>query len=277
MAAVPVEQGFELRGERGRVSTLIRDIWRSRELIIMLARKDFFVRYRRASLGLVWAIGLPLIQAIVFGVVLSQFVRFKTEVRYPVFVFTGVLPWTFFSSAVGSAVTSVVEGNALATKIYFPRPVLPIVTVVSGFFGLIPGVVIMGTMALLLGADFGLALLLLIPAVALLMALATGFSLVFSILQVYARDMKHIVSAIMLPWFWGSGIFYPLDVLSPTFRRYILANPAVGMVQLFRASIGAATPGWETALWWSLGWVVVLFGIAALLFRRYDRVCVDLL
>ncbi|MGH2726947.1 MAG: ABC transporter permease, partial [Actinomycetota bacterium] len=187
------------------------------------------------------------------------------------------LPWTFFSGAVGAAVTSVVEGNALATKIYFPRPILPIVTVVSGFFGLIPGVVIMGGMALMLGADFGPALLLLVPAIALLLALATGFALVFSILQVYARDVKHIVSAIMLPWFWGSGIFYPLTVLSPTFRRYIEVNPAVGMVQLFRASIGAADPGWESALWWSLGWVSVLFVIAALLFRRYDRVCVDLL
>lgn len=277
MAAVPVEQGFELRGERGRISTLIRDVWRSRELIIMLARKDFFVRYRRASLGLVWAIGLPLIQAVVFGVVLSQFVRFETEIPYAAFVFTGVLPWTFFSGAVGAAVTSVVEGNALATKIYFPRPVLPIVTVVSGFFGLIPGVVIMGSMALAFGADFGPAILLLIPAIALLMAMATGFALVLSILQVYARDMKHIVSAIMLPWFWGSGIFYPLTVLSPTFRRYIEINPAVGMIQLFRASVGAAAPGWESALWWSLGWVTVLFVLAGLLFRRYDRVCVDLL
>ena len=277
MAAVPVEQGFELRGERGRVSTLIRDIWHSRELIVMLARKDFFVRYRRASLGLVWAIGLPLIQAIVFGVVLSQFVRFKTAIPYAAFVFTGVLPWTFFSGAVSAAVTSVVEGNALATKIYFPRPVLPIVTVVSGFFGLIPGVVIMGGMALIVGADFGPEILLLIPAIALLMALATGFSLVFSILQVYARDIKHIVSAIMLPWFWGSGIFYPLDKLSKTFRRYLEVNPAVGMIQLLRASVGAATPGWETALWWSLGWTTVLFVLAAFLFRRYDRVCVDLL
>lgn len=277
MAAVPVEQGFELRGETGRLSTLVREIWRSRELIVMLARKDFFVRYRRASLGLIWAIGLPLIQAIVFGVVLSQFVRFETSIRYPVFVFTGVLPWTFFSAAVGSAVTSIVEGNALATKIYFPRPILPIVTVLSGFYGLIPGVVIMGVMAGLLGAPMGPALVLIVPAIALLLLLATGFSLVFAMLQVYARDMKHIVGAIMLPWFWGSGIFYPLTVLSPTFRRYLLINPAVGMIQLFRASIGAASPGWTTAVWWSLGWVVVLFGLAALLYRRFDRVCVDLL
>lgn len=277
MASVPVEQGFELRGERSSFSTLVRDLWRSRELVIMLARKDFFVRYRRASLGIIWAIGLPLIQALVFAFVLSQFARFQTPIPFPVFVFSGVLPWSFFNNGVMMGTTSVVDGSALATKIYFPRAVLPLVTVFSGFYGLIIGVVVLIGMAGAFGAPLGLPLLLMVPAIALVILLSSGFALILGALQVYFRDIKHVVAAITLPWFWASGVFYPQSVLSTGFRRLIAINPAVGMISLFRASIGTAPDGWETSLWFSLGWVVVLFALAAVLYQRWDRVCVDLL
>jgi ABC-type polysaccharide/polyol phosphate export permease len=173
--------------------------------------------------------------------------------------------------------SSVVDGSALATKIYFPRAVLPLVTVFSGFYGLVLGLVVLVGMAVAFGAPLGLQLLYLVPAVAMLLALAAAFALVLSILQVYFRDIKHVVGAITMPWFWASGVFYPLTRLSPTFRRVIEINPAVGMISLFRAALGAPSPGWETGVWWSLGWIVVLFVAAAYLFRRYDRVCVDLL
>jgi lipopolysaccharide transport system permease protein len=277
MATTSVEQGFELRGERSRVSTLLRDVWRSRELMGMLARKDFFVRYRRASLGIIWAIGLPLVQASVYAVVLSQFGRFETPVDFPVFVFSGVLPWTFFNAAIAMGTSSVVEGSALATKIYFPRPVLPMVTVLSGFYGLVPGVVILVVMTAAMGNPLGPELILLVPGLVLLFLLTSAFALVLGILQVYFRDIKHIVGAITLPWFWASGIFYPMTRLDPTFREILEKNPTVGVISLFRASIGAASPGWETAVYWSLGWTAALLAGAVLLYRRYDRVCVDLL
>jgi homopolymeric O-antigen transport system permease protein len=277
MAVTSVEQGFELRGERSRVAPLLRDLWRSRALMEMLARKDFFVRYRRASLGMIWAIGLPLVQATVYAVVLSQFVRFETAVDFPVFVFSGVLPWTFFSTSVTMGTNSVVDGSALATKIYFPRPVFPLVTVLSGFYGLVPGVVILVAMTAIMGNPLGLSLLLLIPAMALLFVLSSAFALVLAVMEVYFRDMKHVIGAVTLPWFWASGVFYPMSRLSPSFRRVLEINPPVGMISLFRASIGAASPGWETAVWWSAGWAAALLVVAVLLYRRYDRVCVDLL
>lgn len=275
LAAVPARTGFELRGEKSRLGPLARDLWESRHLALMLARKDFFVRYRRASLGLLWAIGLPLVQAVVYAVVLSQFVRFETPVDFAVFVFSGVLPWSFFSSAVNAATGSIVEGSALATKIYFPRPVLPLVTVLSGFYGLVPGIAILFVMALVMGNPLSIAVLWVFPAMASLFMLSASFGLVLAVLQVYFRDIKHIVGAITLPWFWASGVFYPLLILSDRFRRIIEVNPVVGIVQMFRASIGAASPDWENALVWTFLWIVGLSGAAVVLFRRYDRVCVD--
>ena len=127
------------------------------------------------------------------------------------------------------------------------------------------------------GAPLGVSLVLIVPAMVLLILLASGFALILGALQVYFRDIKHVIAAIMLPWFWASGVFYPQSVLSDDFRRLMAINPAVGMISLFRAAIGTAPDGWEVSLLWSLGWVVVLFALAAALYRRWDRVCVDLL
>ncbi|MGH2784718.1 MAG: ABC transporter permease [Actinomycetota bacterium] len=275
MASVSAEHGFELRGERSRLRPLLRDLWRSRDLVVMLARKDFFVRYRRATLGLIWAVGLPLIQAIVYALVLNQFARFETPVDFAVFVFSGVLAWTTFNASVIAGTSSIVDGSAIATKIYFPRPVLPLVSALSSFYGLIPGITILLIMTAALGNPLGWSVLLLLPAMVLLFLLTAAFALVLAAMQVYLRDVKHVVAAVSLPWFWASGVFYPLTILSDNFRRFIEVNPIVGVIQMFRAAIGAGAPGWERALWWTGGWIVLLMTGAAFLYRRYDRVCVD--
>jgi lipopolysaccharide transport system permease protein len=270
------DYGFELRSEHGSLRQLVRDVWGSRNLIRTLARKDFFVRYRRASIGLLWAVGLPLVQALVLSVVFSKIVRFETGIPFAVFVFSGVLPWQFFSQTVTTGATSVVDGSVLATKIYFPRAVFPLLVAGSGLYGFTPGLLILTAMALGFGVNLGPEILLLIPATMLMVALAVAFGLVLGALQVYFRDVKHIVQAVTLPWFWGSGVFYPLERVG-SLRRWVEANPATGMIQFFRAAFGGAPNGWERALWWTLGWTAALWVVAAVLHRRWDRVFVDLL
>lgn len=274
MSAI-AEQGFELRGESTPLRPLIRDLWRSRDLIRILARKDFFVRYRRASFGIVWAVGLPLVQAVVLAVVLSRIARFDTALDFPVFVFAGVLPWTTFSAAVVAGSTSIVEGQAVATRIYFPRAALPLVAVMSSLYGFAPGLAILIAMAAIFGAPLGAHLLLLIPASLLLAALAAGFALLLAGLEVYFRDVRHIVGALTMPWFWASAVFYPLDRIGDL-ARWIELNPAVGMIQLFRASLGGGGE-WTRAALISVAWVAGLVAGAAVLHRRFDRVFVDLL
>src|SRR5690242_10035317 len=102
-------QGFELTGKPGSVLEMGRGIWQSRDLLRMLAKKDFVARYRRASLGMAWAVGLPLVQAVVLAVVLSHLVKFKTNVNFAVFVYTGTLAWNFFSQTLTSTTNSIVE------------------------------------------------------------------------------------------------------------------------------------------------------------------------
>jgi homopolymeric O-antigen transport system permease protein len=267
---------LEMQGEREKLLPLIRATWRSRGLVRTLARKDFYVRYRRASIGLLWVIGLPITQAIVLAIIFSRVVRFETPVKFPVFVLSGTLPWNFFSGAFGAATTSIVDGSGLATKVYFPRAVLPLVTVVSAFHGYIPALGVMIALALVLGVHLGVALVLLIPAMMLMLLLTSVFALLFASLYVYFRDMRYVVAASLFPWFWASGVIFPLDKLKGA-RQWFELNPAVGIIQLNRAGIGAAASGWQRPVIITCIWVVVMALACLPLYQRYDRVYVDLL
>lgn len=271
------QSGYVLDGEPSKLVPMFRSLWASRVLIRLLARKSFLVQYRRASLGLLWSIGLPMVQAAVMSFIIGRIARFDTDpVPFAAFVLTGVVPWTFFLSAVTNATTSIVDGSTIATKIYFPRAILPIVTVLAGIRGLVPALVVGVSAAAILGAPIGLSLLWLFPAMAMLFLLATGFAMILAGMYVYFRDMRFIVAAGTIPWAWASGIFYPLSVLGP-FRQWVELNPAVGMLQLFRLSVGHSPPGWERAAGITVIWVVVLIAASLPLYRRYDRVFVDLL
>jgi ABC-type polysaccharide/polyol phosphate export permease len=269
--------GFELRGESSSLGALLADIWASRELLRILARKDFFVRYRRASFGVLWAVGLPVLQAAVLGVVFTQVIRIHAGTNYPTFVFAGLLPWTFFSATITGAATSIVDGQDLATKIYFPRAIFPLVVIGANLYGFLPSVVILYVFALGFGAHVGVNVVLIVPAVVLMLALTTSFSLMVAPLHVYFRDVRYVMTAAVLVWFYATPVIYPLSRAHGWVRAMIIANPATGMVELFRAASAGVDHGWPVALWSTIGWTVAFSVAAALLHRRYDRVFVDLL
>jgi len=282
MSSAVTHAGFELEGERSHLLPLLRDIWDSRTLIRTLARKDFYVKYRRASIGVLWAVGLPFIQAAVLSLIFSKIVRFHTVPPYSVFVFAGMMPWSFFSGSINQAVTSIVDGSGIATKVYFPRAVLPVVNVLSGFHGYVPAMGVLVLFAAVMHAHFGVALLLLIPATLLMLVLTLGFSLVLAAMHVYFRDMKYIVAAITFPWLWASAVMYPLRSVG-SLVRYIQYNPVVGMIELYRAAFGGwhpagnIVPGTGKLVLISVIWAAALTLLAFPLYLRYDRVFCDLL
>lgn len=269
--------GFELRGESTPVGRLLADLWASRRLIAILARKDFYVRYRRASFGLLWAVGLPLFQAAVMAVVFSRVVRIETGVSYPVFLFAGLVPWSFFASTLGTASTAIVDGASLSNRIYFPRAVLPLVTVAANLYGFVISVGILLLLCLAFGVGLGPEVVLLVPATLLLVALATGFGLFAAAAHVYFRDVRYLVQASVTAWFYATPVLYPLDLAPSSLRTVIEVNPATGVVQLFRAATVGSSTGLVTPAAITCAWVVVLLAAALQLHRRYDRVFADLL
>jgi lipopolysaccharide transport system permease protein len=269
--------GFVLEGEATPLRMLFSEVWESRGLLAMLARKEFFVRYRRASFGLLWAVLLPLFQAAVLAVVFSRVAKIDIGgVNYTVFIFSGMISWTFFSGVVGGGSTAIVDGAAMTTKIYFPRAVLPLMTVAANLYGFAITAVILIGMCVLTGVDLGLNLLLLIPAIIVMTLLTAAFVLVFSALHVYFRDIRFMVQAMLIAWFYVTPIIYPLAKVG-TLATFLRVNPMTGVVELFRAATVGADPGWLSSLWWTFGWTASLLVIAAALHRRFNRVFVDLI
>lgn len=270
--------GFELDGSSTGVGKLLASVWASRDLLVTLARKDFFVRYRRTSFGLLWAVGLPLVQAVVLAVVFTRIVRIETGGNYGIFVFSGMLPWSFLSGTVSSGSTSIVDGSALATKIYFPRAVLPLVVLGANLYGFLPGIAVLLIGAATIGEGLDADVFLLVPATVLMVLFVASITLLFAGLHVYFRDLRFVVQASVLAWFYGTPVIYPLDEAEGTLRTILLLNPATGMVSLFRSAVSdTGTSGLGPALASTAAWTVVFAFLALRLHARRDRVFVDLL
>jgi lipopolysaccharide transport system permease protein len=268
------EVGFELTGRRERLRPFLREAWAARGLMHTLAKKDFYVRYRRASIGLLWAIGLPLVQSFLMALIFQRFVRFhQPGIPYSVLVLSGMIPWSFFSSSIVSATTSIVDGAGLASKVYFPRITLPIETIWSGFHGYIPSVAVLLGLAAVFRAHMSWHIVYVIPATILMLLLAAGFSFVLAAMHVYFRDTRYIVSAAILPWFFVSGVVYPVSTLG-RLAGIVQYNPVVGMLQMYRAAFGAGH-AWGKPVIITVAWIAVLLLITVPVYQRHNRNFVD--
>jgi len=273
---LPPGQGFELTGGPTPTARLLADLWKSRELVFMLSRKEFFVKFRRTSGGLLWSVALPVIQASLMAAVLSKFVRFSTDINYAVFIYAGMLAFNFVTNGIIGGVGSIVDGSNLSTKIYFPRLVFPLVVVGAGFYSLIPGLGVMLAMSEILDSSIGMRVFLLVPAVGLMCIFTAALASVLSVCQVYVRDSRYIVGALLQPWLYLTPVLYPVSAVDK-YRVWLQINPATGIVEAFRSAIGNSDPHWSTAVEWTMGWTLLFAVIAIALFRRYDRTAVDLL
>lgn len=280
----PRDEGFELTGPGTSPVQLLRELWMSRQLIGVLARKDFLVKYRRTSLGLIWAVLLPAIQAIVLAVVFSHLIGSTHRLggvtggrttAYGVFIFAGMVPWSFFNAAFAAGATSVVDGTGLARRIYFPRAVLPLISVVTAVFPLLITAGILLVMEIALGPEPGLRTLWMVPGTLLVIALAASLSLFVSAAHVYIRDLRYAVAAGLIMLFYITPVIYGVDRLPNSVREVVRLLPTAGPVELFRESIGAADSQWWTFVISSCVWVFVVGLAGFVLHCRRDRVLAD--
>lgn len=243
---------------------------------MVLARKDFQVRYKRATLGVLWAVAVPALQAAVMIVVFSHFVRAHNGVPYAPFVLSGILGWTYFSTTMSVSVNSIVDGATLTDKVWFPRALLPIVPCLSGLVGLGISMVILIVLAPVLGASMHLRILLLIPACGLLVAFAISLSLLLAALQVYYRDVRFMVIAVLSVWIYATPIMYQKSQLG-SLAPWLDLNPMTGIMSLFHLAIVGNHEAWQRAVAIATVATVALFIAGVEAHRRHDRLFVDLL
>ncbi|HZQ83515.1 MAG TPA: ABC transporter permease [Acidimicrobiales bacterium] len=271
-----LEAVMELDARPDSRRTWLASVWAHRDVLLMLSRADFHVRYKRATFGVLWAVAVPVVQSVVLAVVFSHIIRVDDARAFAAYVLAGVLAWSYFALSVTAASTAIVDGSNLTDKVWFPRALLPIVPCLANLAGLCVSIAVLAVALPFLHGEFGPRLLLLVPAVALLLAFTLALGLALSALHVYFRDVKFLVQAGLLVWFYVTPIAYAKSMLGGL-SRIVDFNPVTGIVALFQTAAVGAPPHWQRALLVSVVTTVVLGGVALEAQRRHDRLFVDLL
>jgi lipopolysaccharide transport system permease protein len=269
---------IDIRPAMGWQAIDVRELWRYRELLYTLTSRDLKVRYRQTLLGMLWVVGQPLIATILFTLVFNRVARIEgpAGIPYPVFVLSGLIPWTFFASGVQSSSNSLVGSTHLISKIYFPRLLIPASAVVSGAVDFAVTFILIGLMMAWYGLWPGAAVLLVPLTVVLLFSLTVGAGFWLSALNVEYRDIRVLVPFLMQVGLYVTPVAYPRELLPGSLARLAIANPMTGIVETFRAAVIGTPVEWD-ALILSIAFSALLLVSGALFFRRTERTFADLL
>jgi lipopolysaccharide transport system permease protein len=228
---------------RGWSALNLREIWHYRELLYFLVWRDIKVRYKQTFLGATWAVLQPFLTMVVFSIFLGYLAKMPSDgLPYPLFTYTALLPWQLFAYALTEASNSVVNNQRVITKIYFPRLIVPLASVLSGLvdFG-IAFVVLLGMM-LFYQVPLTWRLVALPPLILLALASALAVGLWLSALNVQYRDVRYVLPFLAQFWFFMTPIAYPTSLVPEAWRPLYALNPMVGVVEGFRwALLGTDT------------------------------------
>jgi lipopolysaccharide transport system permease protein len=254
-----------------------RELWRFRDLFVILAERDIRLRYRQTLLGIVWVILQPLAASAVFAAIFGLFAKLPSNgVPYLPFVFAAMLPWNLFAGGVQRAGNSLVANAGLITKIYLPRAIIPIASVTAGVIDFAVASVVMLGLMIGYGVTPGWAILA-VPLLAILgLAISVGTSLLFSALNVYYRDFSYAMPFILQVWMYGSPVVYASSLVPERYQLLYGLNPMVGVIDGFRwALLGGPVP--TTAIAESVVVAVLILLTGAIVFRRIERNFADVI
>jgi lipopolysaccharide transport system permease protein len=254
----------------------LRDLWRHRELLYFMIWRDLKVRYKQTVLGLLWVVMQPLLTTVVFTVFLGLLARVPSDgVPYPLLAFSGLLPWTFFANAVSNGSNSLVSNAHLLTKVYFPRPIIPVAAVGGRLVDFGVSFLILAAMMLFYRAPVGLGVLMLVPLVVLLALFSLGASLWASALNVKYRDVGIALPVLIQLWMFVSPVVYSPALVPPAWRRLYSLNPLAGIIEGFRSALFGRDFDWP-ALASATVVTLALLVYAAFAFKRMEKTFADL-
>jgi lipopolysaccharide transport system permease protein len=246
------------------------NLWSHRELLYFLIWRDIKVRYKQTVLGAAWAVIQPLVTMIIFTYFFGKLARVPTEgVPYPIFFYTGLLIWAFFSNGVVNGANSLVGNTNLIRKVYFPRLIIPSAAVLAGLldFG-IASTLLIG-MLIYYGFELTWGYLMLPVLVGLATLLALGCGIWLSALNVKYRDVRYALAFVIQVWMFVSPIIYPSSLVPEEWRWAMVLNPVTGIVEGLRASLFGHPLNWGS-LGYAAGFAIVLLVYASYAFRRVE-------
>lgn len=216
------------------LASSVREIVQYRDLVRNLVARDLKVRYRNSVLGFLWCLLNPLLTMAVFTVVFTVLMKSNIP-NFPVFILIGILAWNLHTSAVMGAANSIVTNASLVMKVYFPRELLPISTVLANTVNFVLALIVLFAVILVLRIELGWSLLFLPVILATQVMLASGIGLALAALSVFFRDVGIIMETVMLSWFFLTPVFYRLEDLFPEYARLVyIANPMASIISAYR-------------------------------------------
>lgn len=269
----PAPETIRLQPTRGFSRVLSpRELWRYRDVALQIAIRDITVRYRQTAFGAAWAVLQPVGLMVVFSIFFGHLAGVSSDgLPYPLFSLAGLVPWTFFASALLLGSDSLVVNAPLVSKIYFPRIFIPAGVVVATLVDLGISLVILLIVVLAWGVVPSAAVLVLPLLVAIAVAAALGLSAALSAINVRYRDVRYIVPFAIQMWLFVTPIAYPSTLIDEPWRTLSAINPMVGVVEGFRwATLDTANAPWALIAVSAASAMVILLGALAY-FDRVER------
>lgn len=252
------------------------ELWDRRELLGFLIWRELKIRYKQTAIGALWALFQPLVALIIFSVIFGRLVGVDTgDVSYANFALSGLILWIFYANTLGQASNSLIENEALLSKVYFPRLMLPLAPILAGLVDLL-----IGSVLLIVFVSFDqnpLSLRLLVAPLPVVMATmsAFGFGLILSSLNVHFRDVKYVVPFMLQVWMFASPVVYPAEAIPDNWRALYALNPISTVISLFRWSVVGAPLPPVSAIATSVVVVIVVLVAGITVFNRAEGTFAD--
>jgi lipopolysaccharide transport system permease protein len=265
------------RPTTGWPSLNLSELWQYRELLYFLSWKEIKVRYKQTVLGIGWAIIQPFFTMLVFSLFFGRLAKMPSDgVPYPLFAYAALVPWTFFSNGLVQSSNSLVNNANLLQKVYFPRLIMPISSILSSTVDFVFGFIVLFAMMLFYGILPTSNIIWLPFLIGLAFGTALSVGLWFSAMNVQFRDVRYIIPFVTQFWLFATPIAYPSTLLAEPWRTLYGLNPMVGVVEGFRwALLGTETaPGPIVGVSACVTVIVLLTGV--FYFRRLEKTFADI-
>ena len=271
--ALPV---FSIEATKGWRSLKLGEVWQARELLYFLTLSNIKVKYKQTLLGASWAIIQPFFTMVVFSLFFGKLAKMPSDgAPYPIFSFAALVPWTFFANGITQSSESVVRIGNTVKRVYFPRLIIPLSSIMSGLVDFVLAFIVLLGMMLWYGIVPTVSVLWLPAFLFLALATALGAGFFLAALNVEYRDVRYVVPFLVQIWLFATPIAYPSSLLSEPWRTVYGLNPMAGVIEGFRwALLGTGVaPGPKLAV--SAAGALLFLAGGTLYFRRVERTFAD--
>ena len=247
----------------------MKDIWDYRDMVYSLVKRELRGRYQKSVLGMLWTFLNPFFQIVIYTFVFTIIFPSSIE-NYYIYLMTGIIPWNFFTEALGQGAGSVVCNADMTKKIYFPREILTIASVTAKFVNMLLAFIPIALFIIFspVGLSWHVLLLPLVWITEYIIAL--GFTLFFASITVYLRDMEYIVEVLLMAWIWATPIMYSLDSLPPVVGKILLLNPMTLVISSYHNLLYYHQIPTMLTLFGSLAEGIVLLIIGEIVFMHLE-------